>query len=148
MEFEREYRFKPHYSPSSVRLNLTGLVSLCPTTTPCFTSTGMPRRTRCAATLTLLPVVYAYPVEQRSPIITRDTPTSSPPPTTILHQPQISQIYVNFGILGQNLNGISVSGPPFFGERPYPRQFHPVEMTPIFTDFPPTNLCNQTSSAK
>ena len=27
----------------------------------------------------------------------------------------------------QKVNGISVSGPPKIGERPYPRQFHPVE---------------------
>ena len=57
----------------------------------------------------------------------------------ILHQPQISRFYVILAILGPNLNGISVSGPPIFGERPYPRQFHPVEFTPIFVIFEPQN---------
>ena len=33
------------------------------------------------------------------------------------------------------MNGISVSGPPKIGERPYPRQFHPVEFTPVFEYF-------------
>ena len=44
----------------------------------------------------------------------------------ILHQPQISRFYVILAISGPNLNGVSVSGPPKIGERPYPRQFHPV----------------------
>jgi len=30
--------------------------------------------------------------------------------------------------MGQKVNGISVSGPPKIGERPYPRPFHPVEI--------------------
>ena len=62
--------------------------------------------------------------------------------STVIHQPQISQIYVIFGILGQNLNGIPVSRPPFFGERPYPRQFHPVEFTPFLTVFDPISHHN------
>ena len=44
----------------------------------------------------------------------------------------------------QNLNGISVSRPPIFGERPYPRQFHPVGFPPFFTSrnpiFKPTHV--------
>ena len=55
----------------------------------------------------------------------------------ILHQPQISRFYVILAILGPNLNGISVSRPPFFGERPYPRQFHPVEFR-RFSRYSPT----------
>ena len=35
------------------------------------------------------------------------------------------------------LNGISVSRPPKIGERPYPRQFHPVEFARFQAIFPP-----------
>ena len=63
----------------------------------------------------------------------------------ILHQPLVSRFRVIFPLLGQILNGISVSGPPKIGERPYPRQFHPVEMTPVFEYFlgnqPPNQQC-------
>ena len=55
--------------------------------------------------------------------------------TPILHQPQISQNFVNFTILGLFLNGIPVSRPPFFGERPYPRQSHPVGKPLILARF-------------
>ena len=54
---------------------------------------------------------------------------------TILHQPPEFQFYVIFRVLGQKVNGISVSGPPKIGERPYPRQFHPVGFTPVFEYF-------------
>ena len=66
---------------------------------------------------------------------------STPDTHTILHQPLVSRFWLIFRILGIILNGISVSGPPFFGERPYPRQFHPVEMTPFFAIFRPQNSC-------
>ena len=65
----------------------------------------------------------------------------TPGPHTILHQPLVSRFPVIFPLSGQILNGISVSGPPFFGERPYPRQFHPVENPQFLTrnhQFPPT----------
>ena len=75
------------------------------------------------------------------PLIFNPRPPRHP---VILHQPPETQKYVIFPILPQNLNGISVSGPPFFGERPYPRQFHPVEMTPIFANFRP-QTCESTS---
>ena len=55
----------------------------------------------------------------------------------ILHQPRKSRKYVNFPFYPQNLNGIPVSRPPFFGERPYPRQFHPVGNHPFLTIFDP-----------
>ena len=74
-----------------------------------------------------------------------------PPPTPIIsHQPLESQNYVIFTISAQILNGISVSGPPIFGERPYPSQFHPVESDPFFVDFlmispsPPTDTTQLT----
>jgi len=35
--------------------------------------------------------------------------------------------------MGQKVNGISVSETPKIGERPYPQPFHPVEITPKFT---------------
>jgi len=47
---------------------------------------------------------------------------------TILHQPRKSQIWVKNGKSAQKVNGISVSETPKIGERPYPRQFHPVEI--------------------
>ena len=65
------------------------------------------------------------------------------PPPLILHQPHKSQFRVNFRFLAQILNGISVSGPPFFGERPYPRQIHPVENTLIFDNFRPKTTIYQ-----
>ena len=67
-------------------------------------------------------------------------PKFSPNPRkvpTIIHQPHKSQNYVKIGFSGLKVNGISVSGPPFFGERPYPRQFHPVENDPLFAIFHP-----------
>ena len=84
------------------------------------------------------------------------------PDATILHQPPEFQFQAIFPILPQNLNGISVSGPPFFGERPYPRQFHPVGFTPFFGYFcqfsthirrlpyhpsPLNHICNPTIAA-
>ena len=33
----------------------------------------------------------------------------------------------------QKVNGISVSETPKIGERPYPQPFHPVEITPKFS---------------
>ena len=60
----------------------------------------------------------------------------------ILHQPQISRFYVILAILGPKVNGISVSGPPIFGERPYPRQFHPVEFPPFLRYFSPETCHN------
>ena len=77
------------------------------------------------------------PVEQRDPKTHNSLfiPISHYRTAPILHQPQISQNFVNFAILGLFLNGIPVSGPPFFGERPYPRQFHPVEKPLILARF-------------
>ena len=45
----------------------------------------------------------------------------------ILHQPRKCRKYVKIRKMGQKVNGISVSGPPKIGERPYPSPFHPVE---------------------
>ena len=77
------------------------------------------------------------PVEQRDPKTHNSLfiPIPHYRTTPILHQPQISQNFVDFTILGLFLNGISVSRPPFFGERPYPRQFHPVEKPLILARF-------------
>ena len=63
------------------------------------------------------------------PLKPQYSPTQTP---TILHQPPETWFSVIFSQNPQILNGISVSDTPIFGERPYPRQFHPVEMTPIF----------------
>ena len=52
---------------------------------------------------------------------------------TILHQPPESQFWLIFRKNPRKVNGISVSGPPKIGERPYPRQFHPVGF-PLFFD--------------
>ena len=61
------------------------------------------------------------------------SPATTPEYPTILHQPLVSRFRVIFPLLGQILNGISVSGPPKIGERPYPRQFHPVEFSLFLT---------------
>ena len=53
-----------------------------------------------------------------------------PESATILHQPRKSQKSGKNRKIGENLNGISVSETPKIGERPYPRPFHPVEITP------------------
>ena len=79
------------------------------------------------------PTALIYPAGQHRTKTTHVT--FMPHHPTILHQPRKSWFYVKFRFLTQILNGIPVSRPPFFGERPYPRQFHPVEMTPIFTQF-------------
>ena len=80
------------------------------------------------------------PAGQRNPFITVCTSTpyftlKPTPPPLILHQPRKSWFCVILGQNPQKVNGISVSGPPFFGERPYPRPFHPVE----FPHFLPRN---------
>ena len=72
--------------------------------------------------------LYKFSLYLSSP--TRGTPT-------ILHQPQISRFRVIFRKNLLFLNGISVSRPPKIGERPYPRQFHPVEFTRFQAIFPP-----------
>ena len=61
----------------------------------------------------------------------------------ILHQPQISRFYVILAISGPNLNGVSVSGPPKIGERPYPRQFHPVGFPGFSAIFHPSQSPTQ-----
>ena len=72
----------------------------------------------------------SYPAGQHKVfIIIIQKPRISP---TLLHQPPESRFCAIFGQTPWNLNGISVSDTPKIGERPYPRPFHPVEMTPIF----------------
>ena len=66
---------------------------------------------------------------------THNSPLKPAPPPLILHQPQKSWFCVILGQNPQKVNGISVSGPPKIGERPYPRPFHPVE----FPHFLPRN---------
>ena len=80
------------------------------------------------------------PAGQRNPFITVCTSTpyftlKPTPPPLILHQPRKSWFCVILGQNPQKVNGISVSKPPIFGERPYPRQFHPVG----FSRFLPRN---------
>jgi len=68
---------------------------------------------------------------------------SSPDPRkvpTIIHQPHKSQNYVKIGFSGLKVNGISVSETPKIGERPYPRQFHPVEICPKSVEIQPSKL--------
>ena len=50
--------------------------------------------------------------------------------------------------MGQKVNGISVSGPPKIGERPYPKWFHPVEITPKIVENPWFQGQNSSNTAK
>jgi len=107
---------------------------------PAFSRPPTPSKTSRGFTTQHITLTHLYPWSNAtlSPLNAHNSPLyplKYPETHTILHQPRESRFCLNFKKNPQKVNGISVSDTPKIGERPYPRQFHPVETTLFFGHF-------------